>query len=229
MLISSIARTLPRQDVRRIVIILSLIVLVSIAAIAGYWIGSRQRPAGAVQTPPVASGSASSAPNTSIAGAAADRPVAGSGIGTEKARIIRSRDSEAESMRRRLANTRAETVQLEELARERAQLFRELADAGEATARYRQLVVDIETNAPPRILAGAGEPDDLKLIVGVGPVLERMLHGLGVATFRQIAHWTDRDIAEFDSKLPEFPGRIVRDQWVTQARALHESKYGEQA
>lgn len=229
MLISSIARTLPRQIVRRIVIILSLIVLVSIAAIAGYWIGSRQRPAGPVQTLPVASASASSAPNTSIAGAAADRPVDGSGIGTEKARIIRSRDSEAESMRRRLANTRAETVQLEELARERAQLFRELADAGEATARYRQLVVDIETNAPPRILGGAGEPDDLKLIVGVGPVLERMLHGLGVATFRQIAHWTDRDIAEFDAKLPEFPGRIVRDQWVTQARALHESKYGEQA
>ena len=49
-----------------------------------------------------------------------------------------------------------------------------------------------------------------------------MLHSLGVATFRQIAHWTERDIAEFDAKLPEFPGRIVRDQWVTQARALHQ-------
>ena len=30
-----------------------------------------------------------------------------------------------------------------------------------------------------------------------------------------------------DAKLPEFPGRIQRDQWVTQARALHESKYGQ--
>jgi predicted flap endonuclease-1-like 5' DNA nuclease len=72
-----------------------------------------------------------------------------------------------------------------------------------------------------------GEPDDLKLIVGIGPVLERMLHSLGIMTFRQIAHWTDREVAEFDAKLPEFPGRIVRDQWVTQARALHQSKYGE--
>ena len=54
-----------------------------------------------------------------------------------------------------------------------------------------------------------------------------MLHNLGIGTFRQIAHWSESDVAEFDAKLPEFPGRIMRDQWVTQARALHESKYGE--
>jgi predicted flap endonuclease-1-like 5' DNA nuclease len=69
--------------------------------------------------------------------------------------------------------------------------------------------------------------DDLKLIVGIGPVLERMLHRLGVSTFRQIAHWSDREIDEIDAKLPEFPGRIRRDGWVTQARELHQSKYGE--
>jgi predicted flap endonuclease-1-like 5' DNA nuclease len=151
------------------------------------------------------------------------------GISGEKARIIRSRDEEAHLLRCDLIDGGATMHQLEEFARERRQLFRDLADARSATARYRQLVIDIETNAPPRILGGSGEPDDLKLIVGVGPVLERMLHSLGVATFRQIAHWSERDIAEFDARLPEFPGRIVRDQWVTQARALHQSKYGEQA
>ena len=31
---------------------------------------------------------------------------------------------------------------------------------------------------------GTAAPDDLKLIVGVGPVLERMLHQLGVTTYR---------------------------------------------
>ena len=76
---------------------------------------------------------------------------------------------------------------------------------------------------------GPGAPDDLKLIVGVGPVLERMLHQLGVTTYRQIARWTERDIDDFDAKLPEFPGRIRRDAWVTQARALHQSKYGDDA
>ena len=73
------------------------------------------------------------------------------------------------------------------------------------TARYRQLVVDLENNAPPPLF-GAGAPDDLKLIVGVGPVLERMLQQLGVTTYRQIARWSERDIDEFDAKLPEFPG-----------------------
>jgi predicted flap endonuclease-1-like 5' DNA nuclease len=212
------------------VIIFSLIVLVAIAATAGYWIGTRQRTQ-VVGIQAHAPASAPPPPEPAVVqtrAAPADEP-GGGGIGSEKARIIRSRDDEAAMLRRSLTDSRAQIGQLEELALERGQLFRDLADARDATARYRQLVVDIETNAPPRILAGVGEPDDLKLIVGVGPVLERMLHGLGVATFRQIAHWTERDIAEFDSKLPEFPGRIVRDQWVTQARALHESKYGEQA
>ncbi len=105
----------------------------------------------------------------------------------------------------------------------------ELAAARAEAARYRQLVVDIENNAPPPILQGEAEPDDLKLIVGVGPVLERMLHSQGISSFRQIARWTDRDVADFDARFPEFPGRIVRDQWVTQARALHQSKYGDSA
>ena len=110
-----------------------------------------------------------------------------------------------------------------------AGLEAELAAARAETDRYRQLVIDIENSAPPPILMGMAEPDDLKLIVGIGPVLERMLRNLGIGTFRQIARWTARDIAEFDAKLPEFPGRIVRDQWVTQARALHTSKYGDNA
>lgn len=135
----------------------------------------------------------------------------------------------AARLRAAIATRDAMVGQLSELARDRERLFRDLAEARAEIARYRQIVVDIENNAPPPILAGVGEPDDLKLIVGVGPVLERMLHNLGVTTFRQIARWTERDVAEFDAKLPEFPGRIQRDQWVTQARALHESKYGQSA
>jgi NADH-quinone oxidoreductase subunit E len=121
----------------------------------------------------------------------------------------------------------AELAHLRELAEERRALHRELAAARADTARYRQIVVDIENNAPPPLLDGPGAPDDLKLIVGVGPVLERMLQQLGISTYRQIARWSERDIDEFDAKLPEFHGRIRRDGWVTQARALHQSKYGE--
>lgn len=210
-------------------IILSLLVVIAIAAVAGYVLGTRRLASAPGAAPPASPPSTPSpVANLSTAAVAEGRPDAAD-IGREKARIIRSRDDEAEALRRGLADRDAALCQLEEFADERRQLFRDLADARTATARYRQLVIDIENNAPPRILAGSGEPDDLKLIVGIGPVLERMLHSFGIATFRQIAHWSERDIADFDAKLPEFPGRIVRDQWVTQARALHQSKYGEPA
>jgi len=113
-----------------------------------------------------------------------------------------------------------------ELADDRHGLFRAIADARDETARYRQLLVELESNAPPPLLDSPGAPDDLKLIVGIGPVLERMLQQLGIHSYRQIARWTERDIDEFDARLPEFPGRIRRDAWVTQARELHHSKYG---
>jgi len=148
-------------------------------------------------------------------------------IAGEKARLIVSYESEAAALRQTLATREAERTQLSAFAEDRRALERDLANARGEIARYRQLVIDIETNAPPPLLDGPGTPDDLKLIVGVGPVLERMLYQLGVSTFRQIARWSERDIDDFEARLPEFPGRIRRDQWVTQARTLHLSKYGE--
>lgn len=146
---------------------------------------------------------------------------------------LRRRLDDAESACARftgtLADLAAERCELDAFAEDRRVLLSALADARGETARYRQLVVDFETNAPPTLLGGPGSPDDLKLIVGVGPMLERMLQQLGITTFRQIARWSDRDIDEFDAKLAEFPGRIRRDGWVVQARTLHQSKYGERA
>ncbi len=61
--------------------------------------------------------------------------------------------------------------------------------------------------------------DDLKLISGVGPKLEQLLHSLGIYTFAQIAAWGPAEIKWVDDKL-KFKGRIVRDKWVEQAAAL---------
>jgi predicted flap endonuclease-1-like 5' DNA nuclease len=162
----------------------------------------------------------SPAPAPVPASAAPDAAVA------ERARLIRSFEGEAAALRRSLTGRDAALAQLADLAIERRRLFDALAAARADTARYRQIIVDLENNAPPPLLGGPGTPDDLKLIVGVGPVLERMLYQLGVTTYRQIARWTEREIDEFDARMHEFPGRIRRDGWVTQARALHQSKYG---
>lgn len=70
--------------------------------------------------------------------------------------------------------------------------------------------------APKKAAAGA---DDLKRISGVGPALEKKLHGFGITTFAQIAAWTPEEIADFDDKL-SFKGRIERDEWLKQAAAF---------
>ncbi len=68
--------------------------------------------------------------------------------------------------------------------------------------------------------APAGDAaDDLKLISGVGPKLEQKLNALGVRRYAQIAAWTADDVGRFDNEL-SFHGRIERDNWVGQAKAL---------
>lgn len=72
---------------------------------------------------------------------------------------------------------------------------------------------------PERLSKPEGSADDLKLIAGVGPKLEQTLNELGFWHFSQIAKWTPKDIAIVDSEL-RFKGRIERDDWVKQAKAL---------
>ena len=67
--------------------------------------------------------------------------------------------------------------------------------------------------------APKGEKDDLKLISGVGPKLEDTLNSNGVFHFWQVAEWKKADIAMMDDLL-SFKGRIERDDWIKQAKAL---------
>ncbi len=67
-------------------------------------------------------------------------------------------------------------------------------------------------------------PDDLKLIKGVGEVLEGRLHAMGIATFEEITTWDAADMDRIDDSLG-FEGRIQRDDWQGQARRFHNEKY----
>ena len=73
----------------------------------------------------------------------------------------------------------------------------------------------------PQLYAEAPtDADDLKQINGVGPKLEQALNELGVYRIAQIASWSEAEIAWIDDALVGFKGRITRDDWVGQARAL---------
>ncbi|MET3612760.1 NADH-quinone oxidoreductase subunit E [Rhizobium aquaticum] len=71
----------------------------------------------------------------------------------------------------------------------------------------------------PAAVEKPATPDDLKMISGVGPVMEAKLHDLGIYTFAQIAKWTEKEVTWVDGYLA-FRGRIVRDDWIKQADAL---------
>ncbi|SDB12625.1 NADH-quinone oxidoreductase subunit NuoE [Bauldia litoralis] len=64
-----------------------------------------------------------------------------------------------------------------------------------------------------------GKPDDLKRISGVGPKIEGILHSLGIYHFDQIAAWQPREVEWVDAQL-KFKGRIARENWIDQAKAL---------
>lgn len=85
----------------------------------------------------------------------------------------------------------------------------------------------------PAVTAAPEGEDDLLRLKGVGPKLKTLLIELGVTRFAQIAAWTDTDLAAIDSRLGNFKGRPVRDQWIDQAKYLaagdiagFEAKYG---
>ena len=71
----------------------------------------------------------------------------------------------------------------------------------------------------PEAAARPETPDDLKAISGVGPKLEKVLNGLGVWRFSQVAAWTPQEAAWVDAHCG-LAGRIGRDGWVEQARRL---------
>jgi large subunit ribosomal protein L21 len=77
------------------------------------------------------------------------------------------------------------------------------------------------TDAAPVAAASAGTHDtsNLSLIAGIGPTIEKKLRAAGVTSWDQIAGWSGEDIDRLDKELA-LRGRIVREEWVEQAKEL---------
>jgi len=70
----------------------------------------------------------------------------------------------------------------------------------------------------------ADEKDDLQIINGIGPGIEKKLNTLGIYSFRQISELTEESIKQLTNSIKFFPGRIDRDRWVEQASKLYLDK-----
>ena len=62
--------------------------------------------------------------------------------------------------------------------------------------------------------------DDLKMIKGVGPAIEKTLNEMGIFNFQQIADMSEYDIDRVARRLKGFHSRIHREDWIGQARML---------
>lgn len=97
--------------------------------------------------------------------------------------------------------------------------------AAAAPAKAAAPAAEKPTRAPAKPKAAEAAPaeggfvDDVKLIGGVGAALEKKLAGAGITSLRQIADWSEADLARYDEEL-ELRGRATRDEWIEQAKDL---------
>lgn len=120
------------------------------------------------------------------------------------------------SERRSLVSAQEEVARLR---RQNDDLSRSLA-----AARKDNPVEDANTQddaKPSEAAAGqsSGSHNDLLVIHGLGPKAAAALREGGVTSFEQIAAWTKDDVTDWDDRL-NAKGRIERDDWIGQAKAL---------
>ena len=132
----------------------------------------------------------------------------------------------------RLANNSApvdKDFALDQLAGRIAELELSLTSNDQAILAAKEDKINRPQSQPELAPAPNGDRDDLKLIFGIGPALEKQLNRMGISTYRQIANCTAEDIRRFDDQLPGFSSRLERHHWIAGAKEQQSKKYGEAA
>ena len=77
--------------------------------------------------------------------------------------------------------------------------------------------------AKPNVVAASGAAEDLKLISGIGPKLANVLLARGINSYAALAEMDDAALKALDAELG-LDGRVLRDDWAGQARAILASR-----
>ncbi|MFD1985936.1 proton-conducting membrane transporter [Mesorhizobium newzealandense] len=91
--------------------------------------------------------------------------------------------------------------------------------AAKATAPAKPAVATSAAKSSATAKPAAAKPDNLRRLIGIGPVNEKLLKAQGVTSFAQIAAWTAADIKRIEDVM-NFDGRIARERWIEQAKLL---------
>ncbi|MFQ6159394.1 NADH:ubiquinone oxidoreductase [Sinorhizobium meliloti] len=119
----------------------------------------------------------------------------------------------------------ASTLKKSVAAPDQAEISKPAPVARPQKAAQRKAPVSADATRKPRrpvkraAAPAAGLANDLKRISGIGPKLEQVLNGRGIFRFADIAALSKADVERLDSELG-LAGRVVRDDWIGQAKAL---------
>jgi len=97
-------------------------------------------------------------------------------------------------------------------------------DPVEETSSVEVEIDEAETQEDVDKLLNGDARDNLKLIKGVGPAIEKTLNEMGILRFSQIADMSEYDIDRIAHRMKGFRSRIYREDWIGQARDLHDQK-----
>jgi predicted flap endonuclease-1-like 5' DNA nuclease len=117
------------------------------------------------------------------------------------------------SLRARVAELEAELISLPELDLKLVELEAKLRERDEQIRELTEQVTRADSKPP-------GERVGLRRIRGIGPAYERALLALGITTVTQIAQFTPEEITRLAPLIKARADRILRDDWVGQARLL---------
>jgi predicted flap endonuclease-1-like 5' DNA nuclease len=123
--------------------------------------------------------------------------------------------TEKESIQLRLDQSKKEFSQLQ-LAKQKLESDQEL--------QAQKLVTQPINSERSAAKTDKEDKDDLKVIKGIGPGIEKKLNQQGIFSYRQISEFTPDYIKKLTDAILFFPGRIERDRWVEQASKLYLDK-----
>ena len=154
---------------------------------------------------------------------------------TQAKNQVSSLEQELQQYQRRYENLKSETDTIrstaeqlkEELEKERArEVLLKVDSRVEEIEEVQQKNQTVTPDDTPELTPSRFTPatwqtrNDLTLISGIGPGIQKKLYELGIYSFQQISELTPQDIDSVAASLKVFRGRIGRDNWIGQAAAL---------
>jgi len=138
----------------------------------------------------------------------------------QRGQQLQHTNAELEARRREVEEAKASQAnlknELEELKPRAEQLG---AEVSHLRFKVKQLEFENQNKLELRV-PREDEINDLTEIQGIGPAISRKLYAMGIYSFKQISQFDDKMIDQVGKALKYFPKRILRDDWVGQARQL---------